>query len=105
MANLLTFRVLGGGSENKFPFQKLQKKSFWNQQEHAQKVTSKQMLALTPRTEGKARGFAQHAVCTFWVRGPGDPPHSTQSFCLLPEEAAIEVLWKTDSLSRGQQPT
>lgn len=55
-----------------------------------------------PRTEGKARGSEQPAAFTFWVRGPGDPSHSIQSFCLLPEEAATEVLWKTDSLSRGQ---
>lgn len=58
---MLTFRGHGGGSEKKFPFQKLQKRRFWNQQEHTQKVTSKQMPAVTPRTEEEEE----------WVGGEG----------------------------------
>lgn len=56
------------------------------------------MAVLTPRNEGEARGSEQCAAFTFWVRGPGDPSYSTQSFCLLLKEAAPEGLQKTDSL-------
>lgn len=64
MVNLLTFRGHGGGSEKKFPFQNLQKRRFWNQQEYTQKLTSKQTPALTPRIEGEARGSEQPVAFT-----------------------------------------
>lgn len=64
MANLLTFQGHGGGPQKKFPFHKLQKRRFWNQQKHTQKLTSKQTPALTPRTAGQGKGSEQSAALT-----------------------------------------
>lgn len=40
--------------EEHFPFQRLQRKRFWNQQEHTQKLTSKQIPTATSPGLGEA---------------------------------------------------